>query len=219
MFQAIGVHGPELSAFAQTILSVILVLMAFLFLSFSSRNYRPTLVGLGVLVLAVAVVRILLQSLPNIQPVTVACLLVGSHLGAKRGIAFAVLVTILSNAVIGDGWWTLFQAIGWAGVAMLGSTLNFEKNGSLHVLKLSIVAGASAFLFGAITTLSLFEPGMTFVHIYTFVLQGLPFDALHALGNIAFAIWLAPTLHRFLQDVVLMQEGGQTAGDVVVVHG
>ena len=61
---------------------------------------------------ALVVSRVMLEPLPNIQPVTVALLLIGATLGARRGIGIAILVTILSNAFLGTGIWTLFQAAG-----------------------------------------------------------------------------------------------------------
>ncbi len=51
--------------------------------------------------------RILLSGLPNIMPVTILVIMVGSKYGLQRSIAFVILVTVSSNAVLGDGWWTL----------------------------------------------------------------------------------------------------------------
>jgi len=62
-----------------------------------------------------------MQPFPNVQPVTVAALLVGAQLGARRGAAFAVLVAMISNFFMGDGWWTVFQAAGWASIAIVQS--------------------------------------------------------------------------------------------------
>ncbi len=124
MFQAFGVHGPELTPFADTVIDVLLVALAFSLLVTAPRTSRHDVYLLATFVAAVTALRVLLQPLPNVQPVTVAALLVGAQLGARRGVAFAVLVTLLSNLLIGDGWWTLFQAIGWGAVAVIGSQLN-----------------------------------------------------------------------------------------------
>jgi energy-coupling factor transport system substrate-specific component len=64
------------------------------------------------LVAATAAARVAMADLPNVQPVSVMVLLAGATMGARRGVAFAVLVTILSNTVLGDGLWTLLQAVG-----------------------------------------------------------------------------------------------------------
>ncbi len=219
MFQAVGVHGPELTPLAHAAMNVLLVTVTFALLFAGRRPHRSVVAGLATLVVVVAALRVLLQPLPNVQPVTVAALLIGSHLGARRGAAFAVLVALLSNLLIGDGWWTLFQALGWAGVAWLGSRIVVENERGFAMGPLVTASFASAFLFGFITTLSLAEPGMTvggFVHL---VYLGLPFDLVHAFGNVAFALWFGPALHRFLRDVRTMEGCVQPVGDVHVVHG
>ena len=37
---------------------------------------------------------------------------------------FAILVTLASNAVLGHGWWSLFQMIAWGSVAAVASVVN-----------------------------------------------------------------------------------------------
>ena len=113
MFQAIGVHGPELSPLGHAVADVVLVGLAFALLFSAPRPTPMRFAGLATLVVSVVALRVVMQPLPNIQPVTVAALLVGTQLGARRGVAFAVLVAVLSNMLIGDGWWTMFQAAGW----------------------------------------------------------------------------------------------------------
>ena len=89
---------------------VALVSAAFAFLFSAPRANRMTAAMLATMVVAMAALRVVMQPLPNVQPVTVAALLVGAHLGARRGVAFAILVTLLSNLLISHGWWTFFQA-------------------------------------------------------------------------------------------------------------
>ena len=219
MFQALGVHGPELTPLAHAVVNTSLVLAAFLFLMGGHRKDRFAIAALATLVVGIAALRVVFQPLPNVQPVTIAALLVGAHLGARRGVAFAILVTLLSNVLIGDGWWTLFQGIGWAVVALIGSQLTFDEHGVLNMRRLCGTGVFVAFVFGAISTLSLVQAGTSFGDFANLMLLGLPFDALHALGNIAFALWLGPSLHRFLRETVTMDDLVQQVGDVHVVHG
>ena len=121
MFQAMGVHGPTLSPVASMFLDAALVATAFLLLAKPTKRPIANMLFFASLVLSVSLIRVVMQPLPNIQPVTVAALLVGAQLGARRGAAFALLVTMISNFFIGNGWWTLFQAAGWASVAVFGS--------------------------------------------------------------------------------------------------
>ncbi|MGB1232760.1 MAG: DUF6580 family putative transport protein [Poseidonia sp.] len=216
MFQALGVHGPELSPTGAALLDVVLVGTAFAFLFSAPRANRMTAAMLATMVLAMAAVRVVMQPLPNIQPVTVAALLVGAHLGAKRGVAFAILVTLLSNLLISHGWWTLFQALGWSAVAVVGAKANLIADGRLNHARLYLAAVLVAPLFGLISTLSLVSGTMSVGQFVILVVQGLPFDAVHALGNVAFAVWTGSMLHRFLSGLTALEDDVLATGEL---HG
>lgn len=216
MFQAIGVHGPELSPAGAALLDVVLVGTAFAFLFSAPRANRMTAAMLATMVVTMAAIRVVMQPLPNIQPVTVAALLVGAHLGAKRGVAFAILVTLLSNLLISHGWWTLFQTLGWSTVAVIGAKADVVKDGALNHGRLYVLAALVAPLFGVIATLSLVSGGMTASQFMILVWQGLPFDAVHALGNVAFAVWTGSMLHRFLSGLTALEDEVLATGEL---HG
>ena len=213
MFQALGVHGPELSPLGSAFLDIVLVGIAFAFLIAPPRTNRMTVAMLATMVLSMTALRVLMQPLPNVQPVTVAALLVGAHLGAKRGVAFAILVTLLSNMLIGHGWWTLFQAIGWSTIAVLGARLTLFEKGELNLLRLCVFAAVSAPLFGLISTFSLITSELTFTQFLVLLGQGMPFDAIHALGNVAFAVWMGPVLHSFLSGLTTTEEDVLAIGE------
>ena len=82
MFQALGTHGPEVSPAMGLALDVLLLGAAFWLLAGPNRRTVHDIVLMGALVVSVSLVRVVMQPLPNIQPVTVACLLVGAQLGA-----------------------------------------------------------------------------------------------------------------------------------------
>ena len=134
--------------------------------------------------------RVLLEPLPNIQPVTVLVLLVGMHMGAKRSIALAAVIALGSNMLMGHGLWTLYQALGWSLVGCLGAFAATRLN------TLPRIAGTAAlcgFLFDWVISLSILHtlgPSM----LPAYIIAGLPFDLLHAMGNLFFAAWLASPL-------------------------
>lgn len=219
MFQAVGVHGPELTPFAHGVMVTVLVAASFVLLMGSRRPHPSVVAGLGTLIVVAGALRVAFQPLPNIQPVTVAALLIGARLGAARGAAFAVLVALVSNVLIGEGWWTLFQALGWASVAWLGSRCTFQDEHGFDLRGFIRLSFASAFVFGLVVSFSLVEPGMTLIGFAQVLFLGLPFDLVHAVGNVAFAAWLGPALHRFLDDVRTMEASSRAVGDFHVVHG
>lgn len=216
MFQALGVHGPVLTPLAAMLVDIALVVAAFSFMVAAPRTNRMTVAALATLVVSVAAVRVLMQPLPNVQPVTVAALLVGAHLGVRRGASFAILVTLLSNLLISHGWWTLFQALGWASVAVVGARAGLIENGKLNLPRLCFFAAAAAPLFGFIATLSLIVPGLTVAQFLVLLSQGVPFDVVHALGNVAFALWVGPLLHAFLGGLASSETELLATGDL---HG
>ena len=219
MFQAFGVHGPELKPVADVVIDVALVVLAFAFLITAPRSSRHDAALLGTMVVAVTALRVLMQPLPNVQPVTVAALLVGAQLGARRGVAFAILVTLLSNMLIGDGWWTLFQAAGWSAVAVLGSRLTLMKNGDFNHGQLYLAVIGSAFLFDALASLSILTPGMGLIDFTIYLAHGIPFDILHALGNLAFAVWFGPFVHRQLGGLESSDSFEQSVVEHHVING
>ena len=219
MFQAFGVHGPELTPFADTVIDVLLAALAFSLLVTAPRTSRHDVYLLATFVAAVTALRVLLQPLPNVQPVTVAALLVGAQLGARRGVAFAVLVTLLSNLLIGDGWWTLFQAIGWGAVAVIGSQLNLGTADKFRSGQLYVAAICSAFVFDFIASLSIVTAGTTLSDFAVYLAHGLPFDVLHALGNLTFAVWFGHFVFRALETVASLEELEQSVAEDYVVEG
>ena len=216
MFQALGVHGPVLTPIASALLDIMLVSVAFAFFVGGSRTNRMTLGMLATMVVAMAALRVLMQPLPNVQPLTVAALLVGAHLGARRGVAFAILATLLSNLLISHGWWTFFQAAGWAIVAVIGARANLVQNGQLQLQRLALVSVVSAMVFGFVSTLSLVTSAMTPSAFIVLLGQGLPFDVVHALGNLVFVVWMAPSLHHFLSGLAASENESLAVGEV---HG
>ena len=216
MFQALGVHGPVLTPLASALLDITLVSVAFAFFVGGPRTNRMTMGMLATMVVAMAALRVLMQPLPNVQPVTVAALLVGAHLGARRGVAFAILATLLSNLLISHGWWTLFQAAGWAIVAVIGARAKLVQNGQLQLQRLALASVASAVVFSFVSTLSLVTSAMTPSSFIVLLGQGLPFDVVHALGNLVFVIWMAPSLHQFLSGLAASENESLAVGEV---HG
>lgn len=143
--------------------------------------------------------RILLEPIPNVQPVTVIILMSGIYFGVSRSIILATSVALISNLFIGHGLWTLYQAIGWSLVGIIGAALSnkLHLNNATSNTSLMAVAASCAFIFDWIVSLSVLHtlgPDLLFVYI----LSGIPFDILHAVGNMFFVAWLASPLSEIM---------------------
>tara|TARA_Y100001970_G_scaffold52583_1_gene66443 strand:- start:586 stop:1236 length:651 start_codon:yes stop_codon:yes gene_type:complete len=143
--------------------------------------------------------RVLLDPLPNVQPVTVIVLLAGIHYGAARSTVLATSVALVSNIFLGHGIWTLYQAAAWSLVGISGSLLSerLTFSGSLAVSRVAAFSVAAAFLFDWVVSLSaLHSFGVDMLLVY--IISGIPFDILHAAGNVFFVAWLSTPLSEMM---------------------
>ena len=112
----------------QTILlnTVILILIATaLYRAERKLDGSDPWIMLSILAIFAIAGRILLDPLPNIQPVTVVVLLTGIYYGGPRAFALAGIVALATNfLVLGHGPWTLFQVVGWGSIGVAGALLS-----------------------------------------------------------------------------------------------
>ena len=145
--------------------------------------------------------RILLDPIPNVQPVTVIILLVGIFYGIPWALALSGIIALSTNLVfLGHGPWTLFQLAGWGLVGIIGAKLSnrLVLDGRLSVSRLMGVSVVSAFVFDWIVSLSILlnhEPSM----LLPYLANGIVFDLYHAVGNLIFVAWIATPLSEIMQ--------------------
>jgi energy-coupling factor transport system substrate-specific component len=149
-----------------------------------------------------ALSRVPFAPLPNVQPATALVILAGAVLGWRVGVLAGVVVPLVSNAFLGHGPWTLFQAIGW-GVVGASASLLSDRASRATLAVFGLVAG---FVFGAITDgwvwLASVRP-LTLRGLVGVLAAGLPFNALHAASNAAILWFVGPrlaTLFRRARD-------------------
>ena len=211
-----GVHGPALGPIESLAINAILIGAAFFLLLKPSLESRRSVLMLSSITLAAAASRVALEPFPNVQPLTVMCLVVGGALGARRGMAFAVIATLLSNLVLSNGWWTLFQASGWALIALAGSKLAVVSENKIQMKRLVLVSVISSLMFGWWVSLSIWTPGMGAFEFAIYLLNGLPFDAMHVLASIVSAVWIAPWLCDLIHEEVVLFDTPSPIGEVDV---
>ena len=211
-----GVHGPTLSPIESLAINTLLIGAAFFLLLKPNLESRRSILVLSSITLVAAASRVALEPFPNVQPLTVMCLVVGGTLGARRGMAFAVIATLLSNLVLSNGWWTLFQASGWALIALAGSKLAVVSENKIQMKRLVLVSAISSLLFGWWVSLSIWTPGMGAFEFAIYLLNGLPFDAMHVLASIVSAVWIAPWLCDLIHEEVVLFDTPSPVGEVDV---
>ena len=121
------------------------------------QHSNPLLVLALVTVFCIAG-RILLQPLPNIQPVTVTIILVGIYYRYPWAIAVSGVVALSTNMIsLGHGPWTVFQVIGWSVVGIAGSVFadKLLVDGKIALNRLMVLSVVSAFAFDWIVSSSI----------------------------------------------------------------
>jgi len=185
-------HGFDLAPIVQTALEVSLVATAMILL-LAPRDRR---VHEAVALILMAVIgRIAMAPLPNVQPVTLLVMLTAIRLGTARGISLGILTAYLSNLYLGGGSWTVVQAMAWGSVGLttgLFADLLRDRDGELSIGRLCALSFPMAFLFGFLVTLPM-GMGVWFL--------GLPFDLIHAVGNVTIAVWFTERFQSTLEWV------------------
>tara|TARA_B100000575_G_scaffold70251_1_gene54556 strand:+ start:1232 stop:1888 length:657 start_codon:yes stop_codon:yes gene_type:complete len=217
MFQSYGIHGPVLGPVTGLAIDAVLLALAFWMLSSPDMRKMTNVLTFVTLIMSISLVRIIMSPLPNIQPVTVAALIIGAQLGARRGIAFAVLVTMISNFILGDGIWTLYQALGWSAVAIIGAQSNLIVDGELQLNRIYLCALISAFLFDFIVSLSILGT-VSFTGFFVYLLNGIPYDLLHAVGNLTIAAWFGVWFSQSIANFQSLEEIEQNVVDGYVTR-
>ena len=144
--------------------------------------------------------RILFSVIPQVQPVTALVILTGLSLGPFCGGAAGALSAFVSNFVLGQGPWTLFQMLAWGLIGVVAGFMG--KNRILSSLPVAcIYAFISGLVFSVITDFSsLFYNigGISAESFGALLLAGLAFNISHAVGNVFF---VAVLYRNFLQKL------------------
>ena len=101
--------------------------------------------------------------------------------------------------LLGHGPWTLFQAVGWGAVGLVGALMSSRiiVEGRVRVGLLAVIAAASGLAFNWFVSLSiLLEAGPSMLVPY--LLNGLVFDLYHVAGNVLFVAWMASPLGEMM---------------------
>ena len=196
------VHGTPIGMIETLVLNLVLLfVMAGLLLKLSEKKDFSNNVNLGLVILVATAGRILLADIPNVQPVSALVLLTGIYLGYTRAIFAGVSIALLSNIYLGNGLWTVYQAAGWAMIGIMGAALShyLQPNNKLHHGKLLVVGAISGLLFNWVVSLSILHY-VEISQLPIFLLNGLPFDFLHMVGNVFFLAWTANHVENLMKQ-------------------
>ena len=81
-------------------------------------------------------------------------------------------------------------------------------DGEIQRNRLFIAAIASAFVFDFIVSLSIIDSSFNIVTFLTYLAHGIPYDMLHALGNLTFAVWFGSWFADVVAEDIVVEEIG-----------
>ena len=217
MLSAIGTHGPTVSPIAMGLLNAAFCCSRLVACKTAKRTPRR---GFGPYFCLLELPRSLELRLVSFP---MSCQLrswpswSARSFGAQRGVSFAILVTLASNAVLGHGWWSMFQMIGWGSVAAAASMMTVhDSRGELSMNRLLFASLWSVPVFSIIVSFSILDSSMSMVEFGLYIANGLLYDVLHFLGNVFFAMWFGQWFERLLsmnqpQNRLVQQENGHVS--------
>lgn len=187
---------PEDAALSLVVLALALVAASFAWLE-SGPGSASELALIGALAGIAAAGRVLFAAVPGVQPVTVIAVAAGASLGARAGMAVGATAALVSNLFLGQGPWTPWQMLGWAGCGLAGA---LARGAVRRRIPFALFCGVLGLAFSSMMDVWLwfsFYPH-TWASLVAVVGRGVPFDVAHALGNVAIGLACGPELRRLL---------------------
>lgn len=169
-------------------------------------------VSMALCVLAVAG-RVLFAPIPNVQPVTFLVSIAGFALGPWAGVSVGIGAAVGSNQFLGQGPWTVWQALVWGSVGLTAGLLKMV----FPVIKARVLIGFNflwGYLFGWMMNIwfctyfyfTFMATGRETSLMEAYLMSCLSsfwFDTAHAVGNVVFCIvfgvWALKALDRHRQ--------------------
>jgi energy-coupling factor transport system substrate-specific component len=144
--------------------------------------------------------RVAFAAFPNVKPTTDIVVFAGYALGPAPGFAVGALTGLVSNFWFGQGPWTPWQMAGWGLCGALGAALAIGGRNAGR-LTLAAACGFAGIAYGVLLNFSLMATYGGELSIQRFgalEARAIPFDAAHAIGNVAFALLAGPAMVRML---------------------
>lgn len=154
------------------------------------------LTALAVFAALMIATQVALAQLPNIEVVSLLIILATVFMGPKALLAVAVFV-LAEGLIYGFHIWWINYLYVWP---MLVLTVCALKKWS-HPILWAVVAGLFGLLFGTLCSIPYFITGGWGAGI-GYIIQGIPFDLVHCIGNVATVGLLYYPLEKVLTKVL-----------------
>jgi energy-coupling factor transport system substrate-specific component len=179
----------------------------------------------GTLAAFAALGRIAFAAIPNVKPTTDIVLIAGFALGGAPGFVVGAVAGLTSNFFFGQGPWTPWQMAAWGMTGVIGAGVAVLTGRRIGRWPLALLCGVAGFAFTAVQDLGdwVTYSDHSRAQLGVYVAKGIGFDAVHALGCVAFALAFGPALIRSIQrfarrlQVTWLPAGGGTLSVVAAL--
>lgn len=138
-----------------------------------------------------AVARIPFIALPSVQPCSFLIFSAGYVFGPMIGFIIGANTALLSNFVLGQGPWSLYQMFAWGIMGIIGGLTNLKKKSRPNKWTNSFIGFLFGFVYGWLSNLwfwILFTP-LNFESLLLINIASFYYDLSHALANLIFLFY------------------------------
>lgn len=191
---------------------ILTLTMAAFFWSFEKKEPNSKEIALIATMAALAAVsRVPFAVIMGFQPTTFIVMITGYVFGPQSGFLVGAVAALVSNFFLGQGPWTPWQMLSWGLCGVLAGLLAGKRQEEFKLVGFTLLGGVCGFLFGWVMNIWHWVGFVYPLNLQTFIatyIASLPFDAMHAAGNIVFSILFGKSFYRVLlrfQDKMLYE--------------
>jgi len=147
-----------------------------------------------------AVSRIPFSAILSLQPTTFMVMITGYVFGPQKGFMVGAVAALVSNFFLGHGPWTPWQMFCW-GMCGVAAGLLAGQAKEFKFVTFTVLAGVCGYLFGWMMNIWHWVGFIYPLNLQTFIatyIAAMPFDTLHAAGNIAFSLFFGRSFFNIL---------------------
>ena len=142
--------------------------------------------------------RCALIAFPNVKPVLAITIISGCVFGPMVGTCAGAITMLVSNALFGQGVWTIWQMIS---AGLIGFIFGFARIKNRFIL--AIFGSISVFvIYGLIMDIQsafMFYKNVTISKVFATLIAGVQFNVIHALATAAFLLILGGRIREILE--------------------
>jgi energy-coupling factor transport system substrate-specific component len=186
------------------LLATVIVFAAVLsfFRQFEQQRVNSKLIALVATMASLAAAsRIAFSAIVSLQPATFIIMISGYVFGGQVGFMVGAVAALVSNFFLGQGPWTPWQMFCWGMCGVLAHLLSLKQD-QFQLVSFTVLAGICGVLYGWVINIWHWAAFVYPLNINTFLAvyaSSLPFDLIHAAGNIVFSLLFGGTFYQILR--------------------